>query len=391
MSNIHHLLKYVLACLIISGCTKETIKKTSDCADNETFMHPKSSVYQAGIDKYTAAGLPGLAILIRDKDGLWVSASGKADIEEGIPMKPCIISKGASTTKTFIGTLVLLMAEEGQLNLDDKVDKWVTSGVIDNVKNSKESTVRMLLNHTSGIADIIDDDGFYLAVLNDPSHNWSAEELIKYVYDDDPVFPAGTDVEYSNTNYLLLAMILDKVTGGDHSIALRDKVLKPLNLDHSYYFWHETLPKNVAQGYFDFYNNGSIVNLTNYNTGSGNGYGGLYTTVYDLQIFIEALVRDKKILREQSLNQMLTFTKTDDGYDRANGLAIFKDFLERAPDQFGYGHRGRDLGYTADMYWFPNQDITMTYLINYGTDAKSELREIFLSFRKEIVDKMMEL
>ena len=110
----------------------------------------------------------------------------------------------------------------------------------------------------------------------------------------------------------------------------------------------------------------------------------------DLQAFIEALVKDKKILKQQSLDKMLTFTKEDETYNRANGLGIFKDFLERSPNQFGYGHRGRDLGYTADMYWFPNQDITMTYLINYGTDAKSELREVFLAFRKEFVDRMME-
>ena len=117
---------------------------------------------------------------------------------------------------------------------------------------------------------------------------------------------------------------------------------------------------------------------------------GYMYAIPDLQAFIEALVKDKKILKQQSLDKMLTFTKEDETYNRANGLGIFKDFLERSPNQFGYGHRGRDLGYTADMYWFPNQDITMTYLINYGTDAKSELREVFLAFRKEFVDRMME-
>ena len=390
MNNLRYLLIFIVTHIFISGCTKDGIDKTSDCAGSSQTIHPKSVVYQSVIDKYTKAGLPGIAILVRDKNGLWVGTSGKADIEQNIPMKPCIISKAASTTKTFIGTLTLLMAEEGKLNLDDNIEKWVPKKVIDEVKNAKLSTVRMLLNHTSGIADVIDDQGFYLAVLNNPSHNWTSEELIKYVSGDEPIFAAGTDVEYSNTNYLLLAMILDKVTGQNHSIALREKILNPLKLSNSYYFWHDPLPPNTAQGYFDFYNNGTILNLTNYNTGSGNGYGGLYTTVYDLQTFIEALVRDKKILTQQSLDQMLTFTKEDESYHRANGLGIFKDFLERDPDQFGYGHRGRDLGYTADMYWFPNQDVTMTYLINYGTDAKSELREVFLDFRKEIVDKIME-
>jgi hypothetical protein len=137
------------------------------------------------------------------------------------------------------------------------------------------------------------------------------------------------------------------------------------------------------------YNNGTILNVTNYNTGSGNGYGGVYSNVYDLQRFIEALVRDKTLLQPGSLSQMLTFTNPVDGVNRANGLGIFRDFLERAPHEYAYGHRGRDLGYTADMYWFPEQDITMTYFINYGTDAKSSIKPYFYEFRTALVDALM--
>ena len=226
-------------------------------------------------------------------------------------------------------------------------------------------------------------------MLNDPPHKWTPDELIKFVYHDDSLFPVGTDVEYSNTNFLLLAMILNKVTGGDHSAALRARVLDPLGLSDTWYYPHDQLPAETAQGYFDLYNNGTILNLTNYNTGSGNGYGGMYSTVFDLQTFIEALVREKRVLKPETLDKMFSFVP-DEGYNRENGLGIFRDFLERPAGQFAYGHRGRDLGYTADMFWFPNQDYTMTYLINYGTDAKSDLRPVFFDFRKEIVDVMME-
>ena len=121
------------------------------------------------------------------------------------------------------------------------------------------------------------------------------------------------------------------------------------------------------------------MNVTNYNIGSGDGYSGLYSNVSDLQIFIEALFRERILLSATSLDQMLTFTEEEEGANRANGLGIFKDFLERPADQFAYGHRGRDLGYTADLFGFPNQDYTMTYLINYGTDANSSLRPVFMS------------
>ncbi|PSR14545.1 MAG: hypothetical protein C7N36_03705, partial [Bacteroidetes bacterium] len=211
-----------------------------------------------------------------------------------------------------------------------------------------------------------------------------------YVFDDDPLFAPGTDVRYSNTNYLLLVMVINQATGRDHAQLLREKVIEPLGLSHTYYYWHDPLPLHVAQGYFDLYNNGTILNLTNYNTGSGNGYGGIYANVEDLQTFIEALVYQKTVLSPESLAEMLTFTAPEAGANRANGLGIFRDFLERAPDQFAYGHRGRDLSYTADMYWFPNQNYTMTYLVNYGTDAKSSLRSVFFDFRTAMVDAIME-
>jgi D-alanyl-D-alanine carboxypeptidase len=184
-------------------------------------------------------------------------------------------------------------------------------------------------------------------------------------------------------------MVINRATGQDHSQLLREMILTPLALDQSFYYWHDPLPSTVAQGYFDLYNNQTIVNVTNFNTGSGNGYGGLYSNVFDLQTFIEALLRDKTLLSANTLDQMLTFGEPEGTTNKRLGLGIFKDFLERAPDEFAYGHRGRDLGYTGDMYWFPNQDITMTYLINYGTDAKSELRQSFYDFRKAMVDAIM--
>lgn len=384
------LLAFIAATLLPTACQKVEIGHTETCNFSPGPAHPKAATYQAVLDKYTARGLPGISALIRDEDGVWVGAAGKADFAKDVDMSPCTVSKAASLTKTFIATLALKLVEEGKFGLDDPLTKWLTDEQIGKLKNANISTVRQLLNHTTGIADVIEDDGFYLAVLNNPAKKWKPEELLEFVYGVEPEFAPGTGVSYSNTNFLLLAMVINSATGQDHAQLLREKVLGPLGLDQSFYYWHDDLPGNVAQGYFDLYNNQTIVNVTNFNTGSGNGYGGLYSNVFDLQIFIEALVRDKTLLSANTLDQMLTFGEPEGTTNKRLGLGIFKDFLERAPDQFAYGHRGRDLGYTADMFWFPNQDFTMTYLINYGTDAKSELRQQFYDFRKEIVDVMME-
>ncbi len=382
---------FLMAILLMGmlACVKVPIEHTADCTYTPGNPHPKALAYQAVLDEYTTKGLPGIVALVRDSQGLWVGTAGKADIGKNIPMRPCIISKAASITKTFIGTLALKLASAGKFSLDDPISKWLPAEVVTHVKNVNGATIRQLLNHTTGIAEVIEDSKFYLSVLNNPSREWTEADLIKFVYDDDPVFPLGTDVSYSNTNFLLLAMVIEASTGRDHAELLNEMVIQPLNLSNTYYYWHNPVPKNVAQGYFDLYNNGTILNVTNFNTGSGNGYGGVYSNVFDLQTFIEALVRNKTVLSSDMLTQMLTFTKPEGTTNRANGLGIFKDFLERAPDQYAYGHRGRDLGYTADLFWFPEKDYTMAYLINYGTDAKSELRPVFYDFRKAFVDAMM--
>lgn len=391
MGNYRNTLTLLAVALLLPfSCRKTEIGHTENCNYTPGPTHPKAAVYQAVLDKYTANGLPGISALIRDENGVWAGASGKADIGKNVDMAPCTVSKAASLTKTFVATLALKLVEEGKFGLDDPLTKWLPEKVLSKLKNARTSTVRQLLNHTTGIADVIEDDGFYLALLNNPARKWTPEDLLEYVYGDAPEFAPGTGVSYSNTNFLLLSMVINQATGQHHSKLLHELVLDPLALDQSFYYWHDDLPNTVAQGYFDLYNNQTIVNMTNYNTGSGNGYGGLYSNVFDLQTFIEALVRNKTLLSQSTLDQMLTFGEPEGTTNKRIGLGIFKDFLERAPDQFAYGHRGRDLGYTADMYWFPNQDITMTYLINYGTDASSDLKAQFVDFRKEIVDVMME-
>ncbi len=378
--------------LLLAGCKEDQIKATTNCNipswDNSS-EHLNGANFQKVIDEYTAKGLPGISILIRNENGVWAGSSGMADIDEKVKMLPCHVSKIASVTKSYIGVLSMMLAEEEVLDLDDPLTKWLDSKYTSNVKNADQATFRQLLNHSTGIADVIDDNNFYLAVLNDPSRFWEPEDLLKFIYGVDPSFAVGTSTEYSNTNLLLAIMVIESATGRPHEELLREKVLNSLNADNTYYHWHDELPDFVAQGYFDLYNNGTILNISNYNTGSGNGYGGIYATVYEMQNFIESLLRDKTLISPASLDEMLDFRPLVEGKDRTLGLGIMKDFLNRSEDEFGIGHRGRDLGYTADCFYFPNQDATLVYMINYGTDAKSELREVFYEFREKIVDELM--
>ncbi len=380
----------LLSFLLLTSCQKDEVGPTSDCTVEDYSAHPNDALYQIMLEDYTRKGLPGITMLVRDGNGTWAGAAGIADVDKNIPMRACHVSKVASITKLFIGTFSLQLAEEGYFSLDDPLDKWLSRRVIDKVANADKVTMRQLLQHTTGIPDLIEDNAFYLAVLNDPSKYWEPEELLQYVYNDKAVFAPGEKVSYSNTNLLLAIMVIEAATGQPHSKLLHQYILDPLGMEDSYYHWHDPLPPFTAQGYFDLYNEGSILNLSNFNAGSGNGYGGLYSTVFDLQIFLEALFREKTLLSPAALETMLTYTEREEGNDRAFGITVNKDFLDRPAEEFGLGHRGRDLAYTADAYYFPNQDITLVYLVNYGTDAESGLKDTFLEFRARIVGLIMQ-
>jgi len=382
-----------LIILVMNACKEDEVGHTSPCNLNfadSSALHPKAAQFQALIDKYTDLGLPGIVLLVRDSSGLWIGSSGKADIENDVDMAPCMVSKVASITKMFMGVLTLQLVNEGVLDLDTKISTWLPADIIEKIENADHVTLRQLMNHTSGIYDVISDQGFYLQLLNKPEQHWTQEGILEYVYGKPAAFEPGTSMGYSNTNTLLVSMIIESATGRKHYDLMHERIIDPLGLEDSYYYYHDALPENTVQGYYDLYNNGSILNLTNYNTGSGNGYTGLYCSVRDLQLFTEALFVHKTLLNDAMLAEMQTFTAMDPEAHRAFGLGIFKDFMERPADEYALGHRGRDLAYSADAFWFPKNNTTMAFLINYGTNGNSALRETFYQFRTELSDLIFE-
>ena len=172
-------------------------------------------------------------------------------------------------------------------------------------------------------------------------------------------------------------------TGQKHEDLLRQRILQPLGMSNTYYQPHDILPNSVAQGYFDLYNNNTLINVSNIVTGSGNGYGGIYSNLFDLLKFADQLFIKKTLLKPSSLALMQTYGKQDGS--NFYGYGIQKSFLNKGIN-FGIGHKGRDLGYTANLFYFPNKGVMHIFFVNYGTDANSQLRETFYQFQDELVD-----
>ncbi|MBK7342134.1 MAG: beta-lactamase family protein [Saprospiraceae bacterium] len=384
--------------LLLAACQKPDIPASSSCnwvPDPAYANHPQADEYQSILDQFVSLGLPGIALYIESPEGEWAGAAGMADIEAGIPFQPCTVSKVASITKMMVGTLTMLLAEDGTLDLDAPIDPYLPSAVLDKVANARGATIRQLMNHTTGIYDIIADNSFYLSVLNDPDKHWDAIDLIAFAYNEDANFPLGSSCRYSNTNTLLLSMVLDEITGTPHQRLLRNRILSPLDMDDTDYYSHDVLPAHTAQGYFDLYNNGTIANVTNFNTGSGNGYGGMFSTVFDIATFIRALVVDQTILQPASLAEMQQFIPEIDPEDPAPDLFLGAGMMKRYfnqpldSDNFGIGHTGRDLAYSANCFYFPEHQTICTFIVNYGTNGKSALREVFYDFQGAVTDAIV--
>jgi D-alanyl-D-alanine carboxypeptidase len=392
------LMKYILAItisILLIACRKAQIGETRSAGPETPWRdssanHPKNAALSALIEKYRQKGLPGISLLVNDINGTWIGATGKADIANNIDFVPGTISKAASITKLFMSTLLFKMMEDsvntgiGYSAITTKISHWLPAGVIKKLPNGNLVTLAQCMTHETGIPDVIEQDAFYLAVLNNPNKKWEPEELLEFIYNKAPLFAPSDTAIYSNTNTILIKMVIEAVTGKNHSDLLKEYILNPLGLQHTYYQPYDLLPNSTAQGYFDLYNNNALVNVSNLVTGSGNGYGGLYSNVFDLFKFINALLVQKTLLKPSSLAIMTTFNGKQDG-PNFYGYGIQKSFLNHDPD-FGIGHKGRDLGYTANLFYFPGKKITHVFFINYGTDSKSNLREVFNQFQDELIN-----
>ncbi len=388
------LLYTIAICFLFGSCRKAFIGQTTTIGGNvpwtdSSARHPKDLQFRTLLAKYRLDGLPGISLLVNDSKGTWVGSIGQADIANNIEFRPGTISKAASITKLFMGTLAFKLMEDSAMTgmgynaLNKRITEWLPSRITDKLPNGKLITLGQCMKHETGIPDIIEEDKFYLAVLNNPNKKWSQEELLDFIYNKQPDFSPGDTAVYSNTNTILVTMIIEAQTGKKHSDLLKQYITVPLALTNTYYQPHDLIPSSAAQGYFDLYNNNTIVNVSNLITGSGNGYGGIYSNVFDLFKFSNALFVQRTLLKPASMAIMQTYGKQDD--TNLYGYGIQKSYLTRGVN-YGIGHKGRDLGYSANLFYFPNKGVTHIFFVNYGTDADSGLKNKFRAFVDELLD-----
>jgi D-alanyl-D-alanine carboxypeptidase len=179
-----------------------------------------------------ASGVPGVAVGIVLKDGSVISAAaGEADRELKIEMKPADLMLAGSTGKTFFAAVAIQLVEEGKLDLDAKISKYLGARPwFSRLPNAADVTVRQLFNHTSGIIRYEFDDKFTKDLRANPGKTWTPEEEVAYLFDTKPPFAAGQGWDYSDTNYIVLGMIVEDILKANYYSEIDKRFLKPLNL-----------------------------------------------------------------------------------------------------------------------------------------------------------------
>lgn len=335
-----------------------------DSWDPALNTHPDGPAFQRLLDEYVRRGLPGVVLFVNTPDGMWNGASGYANIETGRHMTPTHRHWAASATKMYVATAALLLAEDGAIDLDRTIDHYLPVSVYGGVPNAAGSTVRHVLGHTSGIPDfgVL---AYDLDTFNDPMGSFPPERLLSYVEGETPIFAPGNGYMYSNTNYLLMALLLDHVTGASHADVISERILQPLGLNATYYKNEPgyPTPPGLVNSYHDLAGDGRLANVTDlaihYN-GMYAGHTGVVATSADYAAFIEALLGGE-IIGQEMLAEMLAHTKCD-----CYGLGL--SFID-TPYGTAIGHDGGDLGIQAQVRRFPDLDATLVLLVNGGDDG----------------------
>jgi D-alanyl-D-alanine carboxypeptidase len=356
-------------------CEKEDwMDATIACTFSEPFnsAHSKAIELQNLMDKYTRFGIPGISAAIYSDEGFWVGTSGFSKIEGKILMQPCHLQYSQSVSKTFIAVAILRLKEMGKIDLDNKISDYLPASISSMITNVDKITVRMLLNHTSGIAEYNSDPKYITYLLQHPLHKFSTIDYLNYIDRKPSQFEPGSEYSYTNTNYELLGLIGDFITG-DHAKFLREEIFNKIGASHSFYHEDDNyLNKNeLVNSYWDRYSNGSIENCTEMqkiNVASLIGDDGLIATPYDYVLFLKALFSGQ-LISDSSLSEMLTFPYVDDsGY--GYGLGIHKEFYK---GNLSYGHTGDGIGSGCFLKYFPESNSYLFVTINIGTSVYSPI------------------
>ncbi|HDR7482953.1 TPA: beta-lactamase family protein [Bacillus toyonensis] len=281
-------------------------------------------------------GAPGILAKAYNNGKTSSYTAGVADLSTKKPVKSDYRFRIGSVTKTFTATTVLQLVGENRVQLDDSIEKWLPGLIQGNGYDGNQITIRQLLNHTSGIAEYLKSKD---ADIMNSKKTYTAEEIVKIGLSLPPDFSPGKGWSYSNTGYVILGMLIEKITGNSYAEEIEKRIIEPLDLSNTFLPGNSpVIPgKNHARGYVKTEGTSELKDITYYNPSLANSAGDMISNADDLNKFFSSLLSGK-LLKERELKEMLTTVPVEgkavgDGY----GLGIYETKLPNGVSVWGHG------------------------------------------------------
>ncbi len=274
----------------------------------------------------------------------------------------------ASITKTFVATVVLQLVAEGKVRLGDSIERWLPGLV----PNGDAITIDDLLDHTSGLFNYIENPDFQGAVLADPTRSWSPRELVAFATAHPPLFPPGTGWSYSNTNYVLLGLVVEAVTGTPIEQQLRERIFEPLGLDATSFPSRTAIDGDYAHGYIGPATlpmpAGTLVDITSLLSPTWLwAAGGIVSNGDDVTSFFAALLGGRLLPRDLLATMRHMAPQSRYGaFQYGLGIERFRTTCGQA-----YGHLGDFTGYRTVVYARPNSRRVAVVMVNFDATRVS--------------------
>ncbi len=327
------------------------------------------------VELHKDGGFPGVTVGVAAPDGRTVGVSiGYADLEAKRALKPADRMLAGSIGKTFVSAITLQLVEEGKLNLDDKIEKWLGRELwFDRLPNARRITLRMLMNHTSGIPEHVLNKDFIKALREQPDKVWKPEELVAFILDSKPLFEAGEGWAYADTNYILVGMIFERASGATVYGEVARRILKPFKLRETLLSDSRVIP-GLITGYvspnspFGFEGRTIVDSKFVVNPQMEWCGGGFASTPEDLAKWVK-LLYEGRVLRQTTVEQLLDAVPAKTGRGDKYGLGV-----QVRQTEWGvtYGHGGWFPGYLSEVEYFPKYRMAIAVQIN--TDNFQQLK-----------------
>jgi len=372
--------------VLIVGCNAQTDK----------YFKLKKNI-QGKLDSLVVAiNAPGanLSVILPNGDSLTFS-SGYADLEKKIPMKQSNKMLSGSIGKTYVAALAFQLIQEKKLNMSDKVaellkdEEWIHQ-----IPNIKELTVEMLFTHTSGLPRYEFYDDVWKDIKQNPDMVWSVYDRMKYILNAQPLHPAGKSWAYSDSNYILLGDIIEKITGRNYYVSFQTLVLNQPYLKN-------TTPANkrridgLASGYTGFLiQYGYPEKVTENETVIFNPQmewcgGGVASTATDLALWAKHLY-EGEVISAESINKMITPSNFETGLpDEAKyGYGVI---ISTCNSVIYYGHTGFFPGYRSIVQYSPRYKFSIALQINRDNPTSDQsLNQLTKPFKDLVILRLEE-